>query len=361
MNVKLLGFGALTPVLLAFGVAVAATGSGALDPVASSIGCVAAIDPSAPVNQTIKDLNATQLGHAKTVYDVSVEMKLPPRAAVVALATVAQESYFKNMANPTVPKSMTLPHEGQGADHDSVGLFQQRPLPPDGEGGWGTVEELMTPKISAMKFYSALKRIDGWETLPITVAAQKVQISAFPDAYAKHEPLATALVALIGGGAVTCQNGAVGAGGWAKPVPGGINSYFREPGREDHYGVDLGGTRGTPIHAASSGIVLIAECNGGSNCDEDGSMSTPGYGWKVDILHPDRTVTRYGHMWRQPFVRTGQTVQAGQVIGLMGTSGNSSGVHLHFETHTGAPANNANAVDPLPFMAARGVTLGKSG
>lgn len=354
MNLKFLATtGVLAPVLLAFGVAVAAAGSGALDPV-SSIGCLPALDPSTQVDQAIKDLNPIQLGHAKTVYDVSVEMKLPPRAAVVAMATVAQESYFKNMANSTVPKSLTLPHEGVGADHDSVGLFQQRPLPPDGAGGWGTVEELMTPRISAMKFYNALRKIDGWELLPITIAAQKVQISAFPEAYAKHEPLATALVATIAGGAVTCQNGSVGAGGWAKPVNGTFTSGFHTPERPGHDGVDVAAPKGTPIYAAGSGVVISATCSS-SNCDIDGSLSMGGCGWEVTILHGDKSSTRYCHMLRKPYVTTGTPVAAGQQIGVVGTSGNSSGPHLHFETHQ----PRGHPVEPFQFMAHRGVDLGK--
>lgn len=368
MNLKLLTTtGVLTPILLAFGVAVAASGSGALDPVANSANCLPALDPAAQVSQVIKDLTPAQLGHAKTIYDVSVGMKLPVRAAVVAMATVAQESYFKNMANSNVPKSLTIPHESVGSDHDSVGLFQQRPLPPDGAGGWGTVEELMTPRISATKFYSALRRIDGWEQLPITVAAQRVQVSAFPEAYAKHEPLAIALVTTIAGGAITCvAAGQISASGWTKPVNGEFTSGFRTPDRPTHNGVDVAAPKGTPIFAASTGVVISVRCDSAINCDVDGSIGTPGCGWFVELLHADRTTTRYCHMLRRPFTtiggtpRTlvvGQMVGTGQQIGIVGTSGNSSGPHLHFETHLGNPPSSEDAQDPFVFMKARGVNL----
>lgn len=114
---------------------------------------------------------------------------MPQRAYVVAIATAMQESNLRNLANPALPVSLSIPNDGSGVDHDSVGLFQQRPA-----SGWGTVQELMDPATSARKFYQALSRVPGWDTLPVTVAAQSVQRSAFPDAYAKHQPRAETIV-----------------------------------------------------------------------------------------------------------------------------------------------------------------------
>jgi murein DD-endopeptidase MepM/ murein hydrolase activator NlpD len=62
-------------------------------------------------------------------------------------------------------------------------------------------------------------------------------------------------------------------------------------------------------------------------------------------------------MVRRPSVTVGQTVAKGKVIGYVGTSGSSSGPHLHFEVHSGAPATHANAMNPIPFMRARGLTI----
>ena len=87
------------------------------------------------------------------------------------------------------PSSLNSPNDGSGNDHDSVGLFQQRP-----SMGWGTVEECMDPEYSARAFYRALKRVPGWRGMPVTVAAQAVQNSAYPNHYAKHEPLAREIV-----------------------------------------------------------------------------------------------------------------------------------------------------------------------
>jgi hypothetical protein len=137
----------------------------------------------------VAGLDATQMGHAKTIVDTAHEMKLPDKAAVVAVATSMQETNLYNLANTGLPESEGLPNDGTGYDHDSVGLFQQRPA-----SGWGAVDELMDPATSAHKFLTALKQVDGWESMPVTVAAQTVQGSAFPDAYAKHQDTAQAVV-----------------------------------------------------------------------------------------------------------------------------------------------------------------------
>jgi hypothetical protein len=144
--------------------------------------------PPAPVG----GLNQRQMEHAATIVRVGRQMGLPAQAYVVALATALQESYLRVLANPTYPESSNLPHDGTGSDHDSVGIFQQRPA-----SGWGTVAECMDPENSARSFYRALQQVPGWQNLPVTVAAQAVQVSAFPDHYAKHEPLARQLVAAL--------------------------------------------------------------------------------------------------------------------------------------------------------------------
>jgi hypothetical protein len=137
----------------------------------------------------VAGLTQTQMNHAKTIVDVADEMKMPKQAAVVAVATSMQETNLRNLANTGLPESENIPNDGTGFDHDSVGLFQQRPA-----SGWGAVDELMDPATSARKFYQALDQVPGWENMPVTVAAQTVQGSAFPDAYAKHQDNAQAVV-----------------------------------------------------------------------------------------------------------------------------------------------------------------------
>jgi murein DD-endopeptidase MepM/ murein hydrolase activator NlpD len=148
-------------------------------------------------------------------------------------------------------------------------------------------------------------------------------------------------------------------GPWMLPVVAGLVSGYRTTGRPIHDGVDLGATRNTPIHAAAAGTVIRVVCNVSTdNCDVDGSSALRGCGWYAEIQHAGGLVTRYCHMVRRPSVTVGQIVAKAQIIGYVGTSGSSSGPHLHFEVHSAAPATRANAVDPIPFMRARGLIIG---
>ena len=134
-------------------------------------------------------LTQAQMNNAATIVKTGVSMGIPQRGLIVAIATSMQESDLYNLANTGLPESLNYPNEGTGYDHDSVGLFQQRT-----STGWGTVQELMTPSISASKFFAALQQVYGWQNMSIAGAAQAVQVSAFPDAYAQHEANATAVV-----------------------------------------------------------------------------------------------------------------------------------------------------------------------
>lgn len=307
-----------------------------------------------------------QLRNAAVIIKVGQDMKVPARGWVIALATAMQESALRNLANSTVPASLGLPHQGVGSDHDSLGLFQQRP-------GWGSVEQRMTPSYAAGKFYGKMIKVSDWEQRPLTVVAQRVQVSAFPDAYAKHEELARRIVdALAGGAARTVQiagravcdaaRGArIAASGWTAPLAGGIVSGFRTAERPSHNGIDLDAGKRTPIHATSTGRVLVARCDpdhsGRRDCDRDGWPGKGGCGWFVDILHAGGYITRYCHMIERPHVVPGQMVTAGQVIGLSGTSGNSSGPHLHFEVHVDSDRSSRGAINPVRFMRERGAPI----
>jgi hypothetical protein len=130
-------------------------------------------------------LSELQMANAVAIIEAGKDEGLDRKAWAIALATAMQESKFRNYANVNVAESYNYDYQAEGSDHDSVGLFQQRP-----SSGWGSVEELMDPKTSASKFYDSLKRVDNWENMPVTRAAQTVQVSAFPDAYAQWEGLA---------------------------------------------------------------------------------------------------------------------------------------------------------------------------
>lgn len=143
--------------------------------------------PADPV--PVAGLDQIQMNNALRIVQTGQAMGLPKRAYVIAVATAMQESQLRNLASTRIPESYQYNAEGEGSDHDSVGLFQQRP-----SAGWGHVSQLMDPNYAAMAFYSALLRVPGWESMELTWAAQRVQVSAYPYAYAKHEPRATEIV-----------------------------------------------------------------------------------------------------------------------------------------------------------------------
>jgi hypothetical protein len=137
----------------------------------------------------VAGLTQAQMDNAKIIVDVGRELKLPRKALVIAIATAMQESDLYNLASEALPESLNYPHQGTGADYDSVGLFQQRT-----STGWGAVKDLMRPAYAARKFYEALLQVPGWEQMTLSSAAQAVQVSAFPDAYAQHEDRAGTVV-----------------------------------------------------------------------------------------------------------------------------------------------------------------------
>ena len=331
--------GTLAVVVLLFAAAAGAVsgmfgGGGAAGAGPAGLGAVclpADAGATSPAQADPLGLDAQQWGNAAVIVQVGRSMKVPPYGWVVAVATALQESDLVNLGDL-----------GANNDHDSLGLFQQRP-----SQGWGTPAQVMDPVYASGKFYAALLDVPDWQQLPVTEAAQRVQKSAYPDAYAKHAARASAIVQALSG---TCVP--VGGSGWVAPVVAPIVSGYRTPDRPSHDGVDLGAPRGTPIRAAAAGIVVTVTCNattaGGApySCDQDGSLSVSGCGWYVEILHADQVVTRYCHQLRAPMVHVGQTVAAGQIIGVVGASGNVTGPHLHYEVHLGNPATHENADEP---------------
>jgi murein DD-endopeptidase MepM/ murein hydrolase activator NlpD len=325
---------------------------------ASGCGREAIVDPNDDLPR-VAGLSDEQMHNAAVIIRTGQQMQVPPRGWVIAIGTALQESYLRN-----------LPHLGNRNDHDSLGLFQQRP-----SQGWGTTDQILNPEYSSRKFYEKLVLVNNWLIIALTDAAQAVQRSAFPDAYAKHEPMATAIVnALTGGAARAVGNvtdlrcvagiGEIAASGWTIPLRGAITSGFRTLSRPSHHGVDIGVPKGTVIRAAAAGIVLKVRCNAiapnGSDwgCNRDGSPRVRGCGWYVDMLHAGGIVTRYCHMIARPSVTVGQSVAPGQELGRSGSSGNSSGPHLHFEVHRDGDPTRNGAIDPVRFMIEVGAPLG---
>lgn len=284
-----------------------------------------------------------QVGHGAAIVATGHREGVPPRGWVIAVATAMQESSLRNLP---------------GGDRDSVGLFQQRP-----SQGWGSPQQLADPDYAARAFYRKLLKVRDWRAKSLTVAAQEVQRSALPEAYARWEGDAVRLVSAYTGlksGALVACTAQPGPQGWIAPLRAPVGSGFRSEERRGHIGVDIIAARGAPVRAAAAGTVSAVVCNvpAGQSCDTDGSAEVGGCGWYLDLDHPGGIVTRYCHLLVRPFVEKGQSVAAGQVIGVVGSSGNSSEPHLHFEVHDG-DRSDATAVDPVPFLAERGAPIGK--
>ncbi|MFI2610807.1 hypothetical protein [Kitasatospora sp. NPDC018619] len=124
-------------------------------------------------------LELPQAANAATIAAVARSRGLPDRATTISLATAMQESKLRNLA---------------GGDRDSIGLFQQRP-----SQGWGTPAQIADPVYATNKFLDGLVKVPGYTRMPLTDAAQTVQKSGYPQAYAKHETKATLLTSALAG------------------------------------------------------------------------------------------------------------------------------------------------------------------
>jgi cell wall-associated NlpC family hydrolase len=139
--------------------------------------------------------NREAVGNAAIIVGVGARMGVPVRGWIIAVATAIQESSLIN-----------LPDLGDENNADSLGLFQQRP-----SQGWGTPAQIMDPAYASTKFYEHLLAVPGWQSIPLTEAAQAVQRSATTGAYAQWEPDATRIVAAITGSANAADPSALAA------------------------------------------------------------------------------------------------------------------------------------------------------
>jgi murein DD-endopeptidase MepM/ murein hydrolase activator NlpD len=278
-------------------------------------------------------LTDEQRTNATTIIGVGLGRRVPPYGLVIAIATALQESTLRNL---------------DGGDRDSAGLFQQRP-----STGWGTWEQVTDPVYSATAFFGGpdvppgnpgLFDVPGWEQLPVTVAAQRVQRSAFPDAYARHEALAAAIVQeLTGTAPPACTP--LAAGPWSLPIaasayrltsPFGsrVHPVRRTP--DFHTGLDFAAPTGTPVLAVSDGEVLSVGPGGG-------------YGLLLKLRHANGVESWYAHLSTAE-VAVGDRVGVGSAVATVGSTGNSTGPHLHLEVRV-----DGSPVDPRPWLAEQGV------
>ncbi|MER5891205.1 M23 family metallopeptidase [Streptomyces sp. NPDC001941] len=303
----------------------------------------AAAAPGAPITvplnpqgrQQSVNWSEEQQRNASVITNVARSRGLPPRAAVIAVATAIQESMLKNL------------HYG---DRDSQGLFQQRP-----SQGWGTIAQVTDPIYAANSFFERLAKVDKWQVKPLTQAAQNVQRSGFPDAYAKWEETAGKLVVKSWGkkavltttsGCDAAQNATTshGKGSWALPVENSrVTTAYKAGGgmwsSGSHTGIDFPVATGTRVQAVGVGTVVEAGWGGA-------------YGNNVVLKMSDGKYTQYGHLSKITVGR-GQTVKPRQQIGLSGATGNVSGPHLHFEARTG-PAYGSD-IDPIAYLRSHGL------
>jgi hypothetical protein len=177
------------------------------------------------------ELDDAQARNASLISAIAVRRGMPAHAATIALAAALQESRLYNL---------------RGGDRDSLGIFQQRP-----SQGWGTRSEVLDPVHATNAFYDALARVDRYDTLPVTVAAQEVQRSGYPTAYAVYESDARALASALTGysrAAFACH---LEAPGEVSVPPAGRRA-------EDVHRVLAPGYGPVPVTVASGGALSIA-------------------------------------------------------------------------------------------------------
>lgn len=232
MAMKTLVAGAAAAVLLLPGAALLGVATLIGPSAADTAGCLweNAATPSGDVTGPIPDGLTTQNAHGETVtlskqqlqraaaiVAVGKSQNIPARGQLIALMTAITESTLRVLSNTIAyPASANIPNDGNGGDHDSVGLFQQRPA-----AGWGTVENLMDPVWSSRAFYGGpngpnhgsprgLLDLEDWQTMDPGAAAQAVQVSAYPDRYAVNQPVAAKILSTLTGvslGSAVCGGG----------------------------------------------------------------------------------------------------------------------------------------------------------
>ncbi|MDF6044695.1 hypothetical protein LRD69_21605 [Streptomyces sp. JH14] len=220
---------------------------------------VQSADGSAGRGRTYR-MSPEQAANAATISAVGTSRGMPERAVTIALATALQESGLRNIEH---------------GDRDSLGLFQQRP-----SQGWGTEEQILDPVYAAGEFYQHLAKVPGYSRLPLTVAAQRVQRSGFPQAYAKHEPDAALLAAVLTGrtpAALDCTPmrtaaGAAGAADTAKVRAELVRTFGK--GVLPTIGATTGGTSGG---ASAAGTVSVPV----KSARTSGDGSTAQRGWEL--------------------------------------------------------------------------------
>jgi Peptidase family M23 len=233
----------------------------------------------------------------------------------IAIATAMQESTLRNL---------------DYGDADSVGLFQQRP-----SMDWGSVEELTTPAIAAQRFFQGhgtnpgLLDVEGREQMSIAQAAQTVQRSAFPDAYAQHEALANEVVDTA---TIAAPAGASAVAG-AVPFKGvTVTSAVDASGEPGLDYVVEDGQKGAQFGALAAGEVIEVVDDQNWESHLEAGDTQRGYGNTVIVRAIDQMTGEYVDMLYahldEVTVQVGQQVGIGSVLGTQGRTGSTTGAHV---------------------------------
>jgi cell wall-associated NlpC family hydrolase len=179
-------------------------------------------------------LSQAQVAVAQSYIAVGRARSVPDDGIVIALMMAMQESNLQMLANPSVPKSLTFPHDGVGSDHDSIGSAQQRP-----SAGWGSISQLMQPVYNAEAFYGGpqgpnhgtprgLLDVPGWQNMEKGAAAQAVQGSAYPERYEQWQPAAEEILKALASSTVQAACGGTSQQGPGQPaLPGNLSQRRR--------------------------------------------------------------------------------------------------------------------------------------
>lgn len=269
---------------------------------------------------------------------------------IVGLITAMQESQL----------GTTPGYDKPNGDGDA-GYFQQRQL----DGWYGSLKQVNDPVYAANAFYNGvtaespddygsagggeghghipgLKDVEGWENMRYTEAAQEVQKSAYPEAYDQHVSKARGILDAFEDAGTTVEIGegacSGGDGERVHPAPGypmtspfGWRQHPIYGKRRLHTGIDFGVPCGEPIYAWSSGRVSFSGVHGG-------------YGNRVEVDHGGGIISTYSHA-QSLSVDQGDDVNAGDEVTINGTTGSSTGCHLHFEIK-----KDGEYVDPAPYL-----------
>src|SRR4051812_33247847 len=199
-------------------------------------------------------------------------------------------------------------------------------------------QQLQAAQIHLLELQGARNAYQAWEAQK---AAEEAAAAAAAERAARE-----AAAAAGGGGESGGGGGGVVSGNYAKPTSARTSSCYGWRWGALHAGVDLAASIGTPIYAATSGVVKRAG-------------SATGFGLAVYILGDDGYVTVYGHVNRY-FVSAGDRVSAGEQIAEVGNRGQSTGPHLHFEVHPNG-VMYGGSINPVPWLNSRGIYLGGCG